>query len=479
MRRVVAWLCSHPLTAGFLVLIGCAVGTHLFANWRAEVRWQRYCTEARARGVKLTLAEFAPPEIPDAENFAALPMMRATYTGGAQAAFGLPRSSGGERPYYNYAKGERIDFQVWAKFFLNAGFISETTDSPPRDVLLALDHYAPQFKEWSEWRSRPHCQFPIRLDASGMISTPNFGTFSNASQVFILRMRAHLASGDSPAALADFEDALQTYRAFENPPTLIAAVLRMGLLSLLCSQVGESLVDPAWSETELRQIQADLTAVNAGKDFSEGFAAERVSENLLFESLVRSPAERSKVGAVLFSASWQTKACRLIPGRVFRDNQLRQNQYLDEQLAKLSGDELYFDPDHQGPAHPDKLNGVLDDCYFCIFKLFAEAIGGMSEQSVRLQTRLNQTRIAIALERFRLARGAYPETLAELVPEFIAAVPVETYSRQPMIYRRQEGGTFFLYGVGKDRKDDGGAVDPKLHEKKQLDDIWLYAPPAR
>jgi hypothetical protein len=48
-----------------------------------------------------------------------------------------------------------------------------------------------------------------------------------------------------------------------------------------------------------------------------------------------------------------------------------------------------------------------------------------------------------------------------------------------MIYRRQEGGTFLLYGVGKDRKDDGGAVDPKLHEKKQLDDIWLYAPPAR
>ena len=50
MRRVADWFRSHPLTTAFLVLIGCAVGAHLFANWRAEVRWQQYCTEARARG---------------------------------------------------------------------------------------------------------------------------------------------------------------------------------------------------------------------------------------------------------------------------------------------------------------------------------------------------------------------------------------------------------------------------------------------
>jgi hypothetical protein len=66
-----------------------------------------------------------------------------------------------------------------------------------------------------------------------------------------------------------------------------------------------------------------------------------------------------------------------------------------------------------------------------------------------------------------------------LVPEFIEAVPAETYSRQPMIYRPQDGGTFLLYGVGENRQDDGGVIDPKLSERRQRDDIWLCAPPAR
>ena len=52
-------------------------------------------------------------------------------------------------------------------------------------------------------------------------------------------------------------------------------------------------------------------------------------------------------------------------------------------------------------------------------------------------------------------------------------------ARQPLIYRRKEGGTFLLYGVGKNRTDDGGAVDPKPNAGGQRDDIWLYAPPAR
>ena len=76
-----------------------------------------------------------------------------------------------------------------------------------------------------------------------------------------------------------------------------------------------------------------------------------------------------------------------------------------------------------------------------------------------------------------MARGAFPETLAELVPDFITAVPVDTYSHQPLIYRRKEGGTFLLYGVGKNRADNGGALDPKRSDSQQPDDVWLYAPP--
>ena len=99
----------------------------------------------------------------------------------------------------------------------------------------------------------------------------------------------------------------------------------------------------------------------------------------------------------------------------------------------------------------------------------------MGERFASVQTQLDQTRLAIAIERFRLARGAIPETLAELVPAFLPELPRDIYTREPMIYRRKETGGFLLYSVGPDRKDDGAAIDPKKSETRQPDWVWPYS----
>ena len=77
MRKLPAWLRSHPIVSILLAVAALLAGMHFFLNWQAERRWQAYVKEGRARGVKFGLTEFAPPKIPDEENFAALPMMRA------------------------------------------------------------------------------------------------------------------------------------------------------------------------------------------------------------------------------------------------------------------------------------------------------------------------------------------------------------------------------------------------------------------
>jgi len=47
---------------------------------------------------------------------------------------------------------------------------------------------------------------------------------------------------------------------------------------------------------------------------------------------------------------------------------------------------------------------------------------------------------ACALERHRLARGSYPATLAELAPAFFNAVPLDTFTGQPLGYTRTPDG---------------------------------------
>jgi hypothetical protein len=87
-------------------------------------------------------------------------------------------------------------------------------------------------------------------------------------------------------------------------------------------------------------------------------------------------------------------------------------------------------------------------------------------------------RTAIALERYRLAHGEYPETLDALAPQFIAKLPHDVINGQPLHYRREASGQFVLYSVGWNETDDGGGVG--LTEKtgsvdtRKGDWVWRY-----
>ena len=68
---------------------------------------------------------------------------------------------------------------------------------------------------------------------------------------------------------------------------------------------------------------------------------------------------------------------------------------------------------------------------------------------------LRLLRTDLALRLFRQDRGRFPDRLDELVPQYLAATPVDPFSDQPLVYRRGDGG-FVLYSVGPDGTDDGG-----------------------
>ena len=65
-------------------------------------------------------------------------------------------------------------------------------------------------------------------------------------------------------------------------------------------------------------------------------------------------------------------------------------------------------------------------------------------------------RVACALERFHLAHGKYPESLASLSPEFIATLPNDLVNGQPLHYHPTGDGHFVIYSVGWNEKDEGG-----------------------
>jgi hypothetical protein len=64
-------------------------------------------------------------------------------------------------------------------------------------------------------------------------------------------------------------------------------------------------------------------------------------------------------------------------------------------------------------------------------------------------------RVLLACERYRRKYGNYPETLALLVPEFLSAVPLDTFGAGHLRYSRERE---ILWSVGQNMKDDAGSI---------------------
>jgi len=64
---------------------------------------------------------------------------------------------------------------------------------------------------------------------------------------------------------------------------------------------------------------------------------------------------------------------------------------------------------------------------------------------------------ALALERFHLRHGRWPETLNALVPKFLPTAPLDPVDEQPLRYRVEPGG-YVVYSLGLNGQDDGGLV---------------------
>jgi hypothetical protein len=96
------------------------------------------------------------------------------------------------------------------------------------------------------------------------------------------------------------------------------------------------------------------------------------------------------------------------------------------------------------------------------------------------QNRANQTIVACALERYRLANGKYPDDLAALTPQFAEQLPFDVCGGKPLKYRLSPDGQFLLYGVGWNEKDDGGKIvktpDGTDIVPKQGDWVWPSYP---
>ena len=102
---------------------------------------------------------------------------------------------------------------------------------------------------------------------------------------------------------------------------------------------------------------------------------------------------------------------------------------------------------------------------------------GGKEDPSRMESEL--TRLAFALAQYRVERGSYPGTLAEVAPRYVKELPKDIFNNDADLHYVRKGDGYLLYSVGPNGKDDGGKTRDDAKNGENWDDLVVRMSAAK
>ena len=510
LRRTFTWL----LQRRFFVLACLGTLIALFyavENWRGRQAWASFQREWAAKGERFDLASIIPPAVPDDENFfmtkpwekLRLAGMKRTNFWAAVPAV-LDSSPKGPVPRMgDIARVTRTDLVAWQEFYRGTNNLVATGDgaftnyfpvaanpqSPARDVLLALSRYAETLSQLHEAAKRPHARVWVNYEDGFAVNLSHLTEIKRCASYLSIHAIASLANGDTDAALADVLLSYRLNEALTSEPFLITHLVRAAVGYVQIIPIWEGLADQRWSDAQLGLLDAALAKENYLENYQQAMRGERACFNHTFDQVrqtrnldfLSEPEAFAQADGSLLEQTLGNSLFRVVPGGWFDQNKLSVSRINVELLLTAVDVE-------RGIAAPAAVRRTDEESrkrsrsvtpYNLFSHTLLPALSRSAEKCGRAQSVVDLARVAIALERHRLANGQFPETLAVLEPKFIATLPHDVINGQPLKYHRTDSGSFVLYSIGWNEKDDGGTVafskDGKNVNWKEGDWVWASA----
>jgi type II secretory pathway pseudopilin PulG len=287
-----------------------------------------------------------------------------------------------------------------------------------------------------------------------------------------------LHQGRREAGLQDLEALAGLARMEKDEPTLVAQMIRVAVASIGLAVTWEALQAPGWTEPELARLQKAWEPVDLVEALEKGFLGERAGGHACFATVRHSSGP--KLGRFI-RGSWSWGAP--LSKTTFEDLMMNYLYFPAYKLTSIDADELFYLKTMQETvavprllkahrpwpeasqaglkvgASINKICGSPSKVRYLVSLMAIPNFTRAGERAVEAEVERQMTLAAIALKRYQLRHGKLPSSLDALVPEFLPALPYDYMSAKPLCYRLKIDGSYVLYSVGVDGKDDGG--DPK------------------
>ena len=358
-------------------------------------------------------------------------------------------------------------------------------------VLEELKIYGPVLAELRAASQHPRVRYPVeyKVDDPFAILLPHLAKIKGLLQELRLQSSAELAAGQTSQAFTDVRVMLWLCDSLESESFLISQLVRIAGQQITTQPIWEGLARHQWSEAQLKELQERFLRVNFAGSMSHSMDGERAGGVAVMQSTIR----RNNLGEMLgnLTAESETpvasKTTRQIAGWITPRGWL----YFEMVNHSILMDGLVANgwDAETGVFHPlaldeneKRLQSQMSGGFSAVWhhhvlaRLLIPALTKASRRFSRAQATANQAALACALERYHLSHGAYPESLAQLVPQYLAKIPNQAISTEVMRYVRT-GDRFILYSVGWDGVDDNGAFAvAKEGEPEKGDWVWRSAP---
>ena len=463
--RVLAFLGALALIAAVMAVLAMGSGS------RAALR--QYVAELQAKGEKLTFEELTCDRLtnsPDTHAVirgAARALERAgsspsslelrTYVGPGQAAVTWRQA----RPVWGKANGPP-DTRGWAEL-----------EAQMKAAQKTLQRLRAALKDPAADAGPPTNMIFTRFGTRRLIRDE-----VRTAEVWLMgAMESDLHQGRLEDALQSLEALAGLARLGRDEPAWVDQVSRVSFANLGLAATWEALQAPGWTEPQLQRLQQAWAPVDLVDAVEKAFVGQRAGGYEMFAFT------RRYGGAALDRLLAPNAVPASLKGRLleFLGNYVIMPAY---KLTSIDRDELFYLRNMQeaitalrllkahrpwAEAKP-RLDQVATNFHaladstrrlrYILSTMVRPYYGRAGENAVHAETERQMALAAIALKRFQLRHGSLPPNLEALVPEFLPTVPHDYLSAKPLGYRLQADGSYVLYSVGDDGKDDGGDPTP-------------------
>jgi len=250
-------------------------------------------------------------------------------------------------------------------------------------------------------------------------------------------------------------------RSLEPEPLLISQEIRAGWVNVALQSLEQVLNRTTLRPEMLARLQTTLNQFEnraaAGTGFARGLIGDRVMARCLFDLPLQSQFDELHSIGLLMPHEEITAASE-------KYSRAGDKQYVDDTYEQLLA--------AWKGAYPGRLKAMSDLCsgreltasnrqfVVSVVELRRVAAGVSREAHCLAQLRMAQT--AVALEQFRKAHPTqYPDTLDELLPRYLDALPRDPFDGQPLRYSREGRGYILRCVAPKGKPGSTGKSPPE------------------